>query len=73
MLDLRLVSTSGLEIALPLMPNLRVGFHCHLVGPLHDLKARGDLGANGLYSHMLLSLYDMVDDRALRDCSVMPR
>lgn len=60
----------ALEVPLPVLPDVNVGFRCHLQGQLPTLRAQGRVKGAGAYSAFMVWLYDLFSARDIRRCDL---
>jgi hypothetical protein len=70
-LDLHLRGVhKGITVAVPVLPDVSVDFHCHLLATNHGAKWSGRLRGDGVYARTALALADWFSDNDLRGCQL---
>jgi hypothetical protein len=57
-------------VAVPALPDVTVGFQCHLVANNRGAALSGRLRGSGLYSRAAVALYDWFTPGDLRGCQL---
>jgi hypothetical protein len=63
----------AITVAVPFLPDVTLGFRCHLLATSRGATLSGRLAGSGVYSRVALALYDWTRPQDIRACQLFTR